>query len=1007
MTTLATRFSSIVALSILGLLAISPGLQAHESFRVLAIHAYSQEYPWTKSQHQGFVEVLSKNSRVPVSISTEYLDTKRRSYNDDYARHFRRYLQTKYTGYKPNIIYVTDDYGYQFARHYLLKLYPDAPVIFSGVDDYNIIADIEALPIRGVFERKDISKNLDLLKSLDVADEGILVVGDGSSTYQVIENEIKHQLINYPEIHAEFLVENNMENLVDALATRQQKYLFLTSIGEMKGHTGLLLNPETVVSEIVDTDKFTIFTMEDSYFYDGVLGGYVTSGELQGAKAAGLTLGLQLDDGVHQIDNILESPNTYIFDKAELNQLGFSLPPSVEAEAVFYNIPPSFYERNRSAILVLSTLLIVTSITIFGFIIVLRIKKKEDERKREEKRTAQLERYQNALITWSEARHENIQQAFCMAMEISSRTLDVNRVGIWLYDDARTSIECRSMYIEGRGHSSGEILERDHFPQFFATLDSGRRIAVSDASTDPATCELSETYLARNDICSMLGAPVFYDGDIIGMISLEHTTELRKWTVNEQEFTALIASDISLALEIDKRKVIEKNLEHQAYHDSLTGLPNRALLLDRTEQAIAHAKRNGSLLAVLFLDLDNFKQVNDSLGHSVGDEVLVTVSRMLKKAIREMDTIARLGGDEFTILLSDFDKAEEISEIMAKLFEVLRSPLQIKGSEFFVTTSIGVSVYPDNGDTPEILLRNADTAMYRAKEKGRNGFEFYTEDMTEIALEKVQMIANLNRALEQNEFEVYYQPQYDIRHKKMTGVEALIRWHHPTLGLVYPEQFLPVAEESGLIVALDRWVMHQGLQQLKLWGKLGFQPGRLSLNLTMQQIDQPDFLHFLIELMEASDCDGASLGFEITEGQLMKDPIRTIEVLSHISDLGIKIAVDDFGTGYSSLAYLKKLPVDTLKIDKEFIRDLPGDGDDISIVKSIIALAKSMRIDVLAEGVETIEQLEFLDAEGCGLIQGFLLAEPKAASEIPASASYPLKPKRVASVTKLKVRANL
>ena len=594
-----------------------------------------------------------------------------------------------------------------------------------------------------------------------------------------------------------------------------------------------------------------------------------------------------------------------------------------------------------------------------------------------------------------------------MAMEISSRTLDVNRVGIWLYDEERTSIDCRAMYIEGEGHSSGGVLERNQFPQFFATLDSGRRIAVSDANSDPATSELSETYLARNDICSMLGAPVFYDGNIIGMISLEHTTHLRKWTINEQEFAALIASDISLALEIDKRKLIEKNLEFQAYHDSLTGLPNRALLLDRTEQAIVHAKRNGSLLAVLFLDLDNFKQVNDSLGHSVGDEVLVTVSRMLKKSIREMDTIARLGGDEFTILLSDFKKPEEISEIMAKLFGVLQSPLRIKGNEFFVTTSIGISIYPDNGNTPEILLRNADTAMYRAKEKGRNGFEFYTEDMTEVALEKVQMIANLNRAMEKDEFEVYYQPQYDIRHKQLTGLEALVRWHHPTLGLIYPEQFLPFAEESGLIVALDRWTMRQSMQQLKLWEKLGFQPGRLSMNLTMQQIDQSDFLHFLVGLMSETDCDGASIGFEITEGQLMKDPIRTIEVLSHISDLGIKIAVDDFGTGYSSLAYLKKLPVDTLKIDKEFIRDLPGDADDISIVRSIIALAKSMRIDVLAEGVENDQQLQFLDAEGCGLIQGFLLSRPKPAAEIPACANYPLKPAHVATVTKLKVGVNL
>jgi len=979
---------SVLSLLFFALGCLSPGVQAHESFRVLAIHAYSQEYPWTKSQHRGFVEELTKNSLVPVNISTEYLDTKRRPYNDEYARQFRRYIQVKYTGYKPNIIYVTDDYGYLFAKNYLLKLYPDAPIIFSGVNDYSIVDDIESLPIRGVFEKKDILKNLDLIRGLDKAGAEIIILGDGSSTYRVIEAEIRQQLEKYPEIRTEFIIQNNMEELIEVLSSRNRKYLYLTSIGEIKGHTGLLLNPETVVSEIVAMDKFAIFTMEDSYFFDGVIGGYVTSGELQGEQAARLTLGLQRDTGVHQIDNVLESPNTYIFDRARLNKLGISLSDEVNGKAIFHNIPPTFYEINRSLILVISILLIVTSITIIGFIFFLRIKRREDGRRREIKRTAQLERYQNAMIAWSKSSHENIGDAFKMATEISADTLDVKRVGIWLYNEAKTSLECRVMYISGEGHSSDGILLEADFPRYFSAIETGRRIVISDARNDPATNELAKAYLLENDIYSLLGAPIFYDRDIIGVICHEHIGTPRKWSVNEQEFSALIASDISLSLEVDKRKLTEKNLEHQAYHDSLTGLPNRALLLDRIDQAIRHAKRNKSLLAVLFLDLDNFKQINDSFGHSVGDTVLVSISGMLKNALRDMDTIARLGGDEFTILLSEFEKEEEINEITAKLFDILRQPLLIKGSELVVTTSIGISVFPNDGENPEILLRNADAAMYRAKEKGRNGFEFYTEDMTERALEKVHMITSLYRALEQDEFEVYYQPQYDLQHKQLTGVEALIRWHHPDLGLISPEEFLPTAEESGLIVSLDRWTMRQAIQQMKLWNDAGVALGRLSLNLTMQQIDQSDFLEFLMDLMKQNDCEGQSLRFEVTEGQLMKNPERTIELLNRISALGIKISVDDFGTGYSSLAYLKKLPVDSLKIDKAFIRDVPGDEDDVSIVKSIIALAKSMRIDVLAEGVETEDQLDFLNREGCSLIQGFLFSHPKPAPEIPDLASY-------------------
>jgi diguanylate cyclase (GGDEF)-like protein len=778
-----------------------------------------------------------------------------------------------------------------------------------------------------------------------------------------------------------------MEELIEVLSSRSQKYLFLTSIGEIKGHTGLLLNPETVVAEIIAMGKFATFTMEDSYFFDGVIGGYVTSGELQGEQAARITLGLQKDDGVHQIDNIIESPNTYIFDRSALNRLGITLSDRVNEQAIFHNIPPTFYEKNRSLILVVSTLLIVTSITIISFIYYLRIKKREDSRRREEKRTAQLERFQNAMIAWSKSSHENIGAAFKKATEISAKTLDVKRVGIWLYNEAKTGIECRVMYIKGEGYTSGEVLLKADFPRYFYAMETGRRIAVNDARDDIVTNELAENYLRKNDIHSLMGAPIFYDRNIIGMISHEQVGSPRKWTVNEQEFTALIASDISLSLEVDKRKVIEKDLEHQAYHDSLTGLPNRALLLDRIDQAIRHARRNKSLLAVLFLDLDNFKQINDSFGHSVGDTVLVSISGMLKNALRDMDTIARLGGDEFTILLSEFEKEEEINEITAKLFDILRQPLMIKGNELLVTTSIGISVFPNDGENPEILLRNADAAMYRAKEKGRNGFEFYTEDMTERALEKVHMITSLYRGLEQNEFEVYYQPQYDFRRKQLTGVEALVRWHHPDLGVISPAEFLPTAEESGLIVSLDRWTMRQAIQQLKQWNKEGIALGRLSLNLTMQQIDQSDFLEFLMELMHENACEGRSLRFEITEGQLMKNPERTIELLNRISALGIKISVDDFGTGYSSLAYLKKLPVDALKIDKEFIRDIPGNEDDVSIVKSIIALARSMRIDVLAEGVENEAQLDFLSREGCNLMQGFLFSHPKPASEIPELAS--------------------
>ena len=965
-------------------------VQATQSYQVLVVHAYSQEYSWTKSQHRGFVDELTENSLVPVNISTEYLDTKRRSYSPKYAEQFTRYIQEKYSGYIPDIVYVTDDNGFLYARDHLLKLYPNTPVIFSGVNDYSIINEIESLPIRGVFERKDISKNLNLIHDIDKKALEITILGDGSNTYSAIEFEIKLQVADYPNINATFVSQDNIEELVEDLRKRDQKYLFLTTIGGIKSNTGTLLNPEIIVSEIVNAGSFTIFTMEDAYFFDGVLGGYVTSGKLQGVEAARLIQSLRKVNSIHQIDNIVDSPNTYIFDQSELNKRKIILSKEVRENSVFHNIPPSFYEKNRTFILMVFTLVSMLLIILIGLMSISRIKNRVKERKQDAKRSAQIERYQNALIAWSGVSYETIDDAFNKATEISSKTLGVKRVSIWLYNETKTGIECRALYISGEGYSSGDILLKADFPNYFSAMETGRRLVINNARTDPVTNELVDPYLIRNDIYSMLDVPIFYDGIIIGVVCHEHTGGLRTWSPNEQEFSSLIASDISLSLEIDKRKTTEKNLEHQAFHDSLTGLPNRALFLDRIEQGIRHASRENSFLAVLFMDLDHFKQINDSFGHSAGDSALISISNRLKSALRKTDTIARFGGDEFTILLSEFKKVEDINAIVSNLFDAIQQPLVINNTELFVTTSIGISVFPNDGTTAEILLRNADAAMYRTKEKGRNAFEFYTEDMTERALEKVHMIANLKRALEQDEFEVYYQPQYDIQKKQLIGLEALIRWQHPDLGFLSPQKFLPAAEESGLIVSLDRWVMRKSLQQMKVWKDEGLALGRLSLNLTMQHIDQTDFLEFLTNLMAEIGCTGETLAFEITEGQLMTNPEKTIESLNRISELDIKIAVDDFGTGYSSLAYLKKLPVNTLKIDKEFIRDLPGDEDDVSIVKSIIALSKSMNMEVLAEGVETEEQLKFLNEEGCNLTQGYYLSHPKPASDIPNSISYPL-----------------
>ena len=421
------------------------------------------------------------------------------------------------------------------------------------------------------------------------------------------------------------------------------------------------------------------------------------------------------------------------------------------------------------------------------------------------------------------------------------------------------------------------------------------------------------------------------------------------------------------------------NLDYQAHHDALTGLPNRVLFNDRLEQAIKKASRQKKGLALFFIDLDRFKQINDSLGHIIGDEVLKIISERLKYAVRDEDTISRLGGDEFTVITEDLRRGTDASLLAQKILHTLSEPIYIEGQTLYISNSIGISLYPEDDLDANNLLKYADAAMYKAKEEGRNNFQYYSSDMTELAFEKVVMEANLRKALKNEELIVYYQPQINARSNKLIGMEALVRWQHPSKGVIYPDEFISLAEETGLIVKLDRWVMQSAMNQIVSWNKKGLNPGVLALNLAMKQLQEEDFISMLENMIKDTKCKYEWLEFEVTEGEIMKNPENTIKILNKITNLGIELAIDDFGTGYSSLSYLKRLPVDKLKIDRSFVKDLPDDEEDIGITKAVIALAKSLKLKIIAEGVETKEQKEFLLANGCENIQGYFYAKPMSA----------------------------
>ena len=417
-------------------------------------------------------------------------------------------------------------------------------------------------------------------------------------------------------------------------------------------------------------------------------------------------------------------------------------------------------------------------------------------------------------------------------------------------------------------------------------------------------------------------------------------------------------------------------LYHQANHDRLTGLPNRSYFQDRLSKSITAAHARSSSFALLFIDLDHFKDINDSLGHDVGDKVLQEVSSRLIKCIREDDTLARLGGDEFTIILEGTSNLKNIYHIADKIIATMKEPIHIFSNVLHITTSIGISIYPEHATQKSNLLKYADTAMYKAKEKGRNNYQVYSVDMTVNAFKRVVMENSLRVAVKEEQFEVYHQPQIDASSNTLIGMEALVRWNHPTLGLVPPMDFIPLAEELGLIIDIDKVVMYKAMQQFVEWNRQGLKPGKLSLNLSMQHLNSSDFIQNLMNTMKTIDFDANWLGLEVTETQVMKNPEHSIKKLIELSEYGIDVSVDDFGTGYSSLSYLKKLPLKKLKIDKSFIDDIPKDEDDIAITKAIISLAKNLNLGLVAEGVETAEQLEFLIAHECTCIQGYLYSKP-------------------------------
>jgi diguanylate cyclase (GGDEF)-like protein len=496
--------------------------------------------------------------------------------------------------------------------------------------------------------------------------------------------------------------------------------------------------------------------------------------------------------------------------------------------------------------------------------------------------------------------------------------------------------------------------------------------------------------------------PLLVRGATVGVI-LFISAERDTFTPEFAELLQRLADNVSFALEnfdrADEKREADERIEYLASHDSLTRLPNREMFNGLLRYAIATAQRHQRRLAVLFIDLDRFKVVNDSLGHEAGDLLLLEVANRLSRALRASDVVARLGGDEFVVILEECGGVEDVERIAASLLSVLGQPVELGAHECHTTASIGIALYPEHGADAQALTRNADMAMYRAKEDGKNGFRLFSQDLKPQSIERLTLEAALRRALERDQFSLLYQPKVDMASGQITGVEALLRWTLPDRGSVPPLQFIPLAEETGLIVPIGRWVLEQACGQTMAWRRAGLRQVTMAVNLSPRQFADEHLLQDIDEALAASGLSPSLLQLEVTESMMMRNVARAVRTLDAIQSRGIRLAIDDFGTGYSSMSLMKQFPIDTIKIDRSFVRDLPDDAEDQAIAQAIISMGKALGMTVIAEGVETPEQRDFLRQRGCDEMQGFLFSRPLPPLQmatllgpVPALASPPLQP---------------
>ncbi len=932
---------------------------------ILILNSYQKGFPWTDDQTDGIISMI-KADDMKTDIYVEYMDWKRYPTSENLENIYSN-LKLKYSNKKLDLVIATDDAALDFALKNRSDILSNAPIIFSGVNDESFIKIAPRYDrLTGVLEQTDTKNTIKLAKSLNSSLKKVYLIYDNTESGLSAGNAAVNE-IRAVDPSMNIVPLNNKtykEILMDAKSLNNDSIILLTTYS-MDSENNIIDNLEFCKLLSINS-SVPIYHLYDFAIGNGSIGGYMSSGKLEGKAAASLALRVLQGENINSIPISADKVSKAVLDYNQLTKFQISL-SKVPTGVEIVNKPFSFIEAYKPLVFSSLSILIVLTVFIIALITYIhRIRSMKIEIEEDHEELTQL--YEELAATDEEIRAQydelNCTQGILSESEERYRlVLEASNDVFWDYDLRKNKIFISDKWYELLGYIPEECeYTLDFWLNLFHPDDVTALYSSAGYHVEHLTygfeCDFKIKKKNNEYICFRCKGRAQFDSD----------KKPYRITGTNMDMTEIEA--------------YQEELKYVAFHDSLTGLSNRLDLYNQIDTHLTELKNPSSMEAMLFIDTDNFKFVNDTMGHSMGDSLLLELSMRLLSYAHENCLLFRLGGDEFILYLKNVNNKAQVETYVTNIIKAFNEPFNIDGNIISTSLSIGISLFPVDGNNVDTLLRCSDIAMYKVKENGKNGFCFYNSIISDEIFARVNIEKHLKAGLENNEFIVYNQPQINVKSKTIDGFEALVRWQNPDLGLVSPENFINIAEETGFIIPLGEWILRTSCKFIQAINKLKSSEYKISVNISVIQLLQDNFTDILEKVLLDTGLSPALLELEITESVIMDSPELIVDKLKLLREKGISIALDDFGTGYSSLAYLRTIPISTLKIDKMFIDDISGSECETSLTDSIIDLGHKIGLTIVAEGVESNYQLEYLECNHCDKIQGYLFSKPLPSSEI-------------------------